>query len=69
MINPPPGLYTQLSSNDKDKVKYLDLNKLTEYVDAYMWWGPPKGVQQEDKLLKNIDICLELIEKYERRIS
>lgn len=67
MINPPTGLYAQLSSNYK--VKYLDLNKLTEYVDAYMWCDPFKEVQQEDKLLKNIDICLELIEKYERRIS
>ena len=74
MINPPTGLYVQLSSNDKNKLTYLDINKIdinkiNEYVNAYMWWGPPKEAQQEDKLLKNVDICLELIDRYEKRIS
>jgi hypothetical protein len=71
MINPPIGLYTQLQP--KYLNRYINDDKyhsyLKDYIDSGMWWGPPKGVQQEDKLLKNVDICLELIDEYERRIS
>lgn len=71
MINAPIGLYTQLQPEYLNAhFKYDNYhNYLKDYMDSAMWWGPPKGVEQEDKLLKNVDICLELIEKYERRIS
>jgi hypothetical protein len=40
-----------------------------EGFDVHLMWGPSKEMKEGDKLLKNIDICLELIDEYERGIS
>jgi hypothetical protein len=53
-----------------DTYKVGDVSyKIMEGFDVHLMWGPSKEMKEGDKLLKNIDICLELIDEYERGIS
>lgn len=63
-FNPPIGLYTQPTGLYTQIISNLDFNKINEYLSFCL---ADKKIELKDKLLENVDICLNIINEYEKR--
>lgn len=59
-FNPPTGLYTQPTGLYTQIIS----NKINEYLSFCL---ADKKIELKDKLLENVDTCLQLIDEYEKR--